>query len=449
MATDVDLYFDNRYRVERIIGAGGSSSVYRARDEKLGRNVAIKVFNYGSVDASRQETEISVLSALEHHNLISLYDAGVHVDDAGRPHRYLVMAHIAGTDLRTRLHGPRISSRHVAEIGYDMAEALEYIHARNVIHRDIKPSNIMLVDYGIATRRARARLTDFGIALTDDAERITREGQATGTAAYLSPEQITGVPLTGASDVYSLGLVLLQALTRRIEYPGTAVESAMARLNRDPVIPDLPDHWRDLLSAMLRRDPDERPKGRELVAMLRHVVIADSARHKDGDTDFEVQADAPTDPHDEILRGIPNEILHRVTAMAARTFNAQVAAVSLVRDGKGRLASYYGDVVEDMVRQLDLTTATEPSPTPVVITDGSKDPRTKKNPLVQKPFNMRFYAGTPLRSDTGEVIGTLAVMDTVARTPTEQQLANLDDLAALVMAQISSRPDTSQSDASR
>jgi serine/threonine protein kinase len=444
--TNLNLIFDGRYRAERVIGAGGSSTVYRALDEKLGRIVAIKLFTPGELDPSRQETEIAVLSALEHHSVISLHDAGVHVDEAGRPSRYLVMAHVSGTDLRTRLHGPRISTRHIAEVGYDISEALEYIHSRSVIHRDVKPSNIMLVDYGIASRRARAQLTDFGIALTNEAERITREGRTTGTAAYLSPEQARGEPLSGASDVYSLGLVLLEALTRRVEYPGSPVESALARLSRGPVIPDVAPHWQGLLTAMLQSDQRDRPTARELVALLRQVVIADSARHKEEDSDFEVATDASVDPHDAMLRAIPNEVLHRVTAMAARLFDAPIAAVSLVRDGTARLASYFGDDVEEIVRQLDVTTTTAPSPERVIISDASVDERVKGHPLVLEPFTMRFYVGMPLKAENGVVLGTLAVLDRVVKEPTEQQLANLEDLAALVLGQIGLRSNTGQVD---
>ncbi|WIB11625.1 serine/threonine-protein kinase [Curtobacterium sp. MCPF17_052] len=142
-----------------------------------------------------------------------------------------------------------------------MAEALDYIHAQGVVHRDIKPSNILLVDYGNGSDRARARLTDFGIALAAGVERLTADGVTTGTAAYLSPEQARGADVGPASDVYSLGLVLLQCFTRRREFPGSLVESALARLSRDPVVPEpLPDHWKNALAAMTAQDPP-RPTG--------------------------------------------------------------------------------------------------------------------------------------------------------------------------------------------
>ncbi len=208
-----------RYVLESAIGHGGMATVYLAHDQVLGRPVAIKLFSTSSIiDTSRQEGELGVLASLNHHGLVNLFDAGIESSEDGQAHRYIVMEFVRGTDLATRLKSGPISPRHVAEIGFDIAEALEYVHSKGVIHRDIKPSNILLVDYGNGAPRARAKLSDFGIALGEDSERLTREGATTGTAAYLSPEQAAGMKVAQASDVYALGLVLLECFTR----PGDA-----------------------------------------------------------------------------------------------------------------------------------------------------------------------------------------------------------------------------------
>jgi serine/threonine protein kinase len=430
-----------RYRVESTIGFGGMATVYRATDEVLGRAVAVKLFDSNTLDPARQESELAVLASLDHHGVVNLYDAGLDTDDSGRTRRYLIMALVTGQNLHERIQVSPIASRHIAEIGYDMAEALEYIHARNVLHRDIKPSNILLVDYGDDAPRARAKLTDFGIALSDDIERMTAEGETTGTAAYLSPEQVTGTPLTAASDVYSLGLVLLQSFTRAIEFPGSMVESAMARLSRDPAIPEfLPDHWRDLLSAMTARDPAQRPQGRELVSLLRQTIIADSARHKDAESD----AFSPGEPHSStgraaILDTIPDEALHRVTAMAARLFSAPISIVSVVDHDRTWFRSHYGPEVEQIARAVDLRTATIPHAEPVIIEDGQKDPRSQDSHLVTGALGLRFYVGVPLKRSDGQTIGTLSVLDFVPRSASDAEVANLQDLAALVVAQLETR----------
>jgi len=214
---------DGRYHLETVIGRGGLSTVYRASDQFLGRKVAIKRYDVGAIDAAREEAELAILAGLDHHNLITMLDAGSHVDQNGRRTRYIVMPLVRGMDLSERLRGSRMAARNIGEIGYDIAEALEYIHSQGVVHRDVKPSNILLVDYGNAARRARAKLTDFGIAVADGVERITLAGVTTGTAGYLSPEQAAGEPVGPATDIYSAGLVLLQCFTRSIEYPGTPV----------------------------------------------------------------------------------------------------------------------------------------------------------------------------------------------------------------------------------
>jgi serine/threonine protein kinase len=433
----------DRYRIESPVGFGGMATVYKATDEALGRAVAVKLFDSDIFDPARQESELAVLASLDHHGIVNLYDAGIDTDGDGRTRRYIVMALVTGQNLHERIQVSPIASRHIAEIGYDMAEALEYIHSRNVLHRDIKPSNILLVDYGNDAPRARAKLTDFGIALSDDIERMTVAGETTGTAAYLSPEQVSGSPLTPASDVYSLGLVLLQSFTRAIEYPGSMVESAMARLSRDPVIPAfLPPHWSDLLTAMTARDPDHRPAGRELVSMLRQVVIADSARHKDSESDTFY----PSDPRAQmgrsaILDTIPDEALHRVTAMAARLFSAPISIVSVVDHDRTWFRSHYGPEVEQIARDVDLRTATIPNAEPVIIEDGRSDPRSQDSHLVTGPLGLRFYVGVPLKRNDGQTIGTLSVLDFTPRRTTDAEIENLTDLAALVVAQLETRQE--------
>jgi serine/threonine protein kinase len=431
----------DRYRLDEAIGHGALSTVYRARDEQLGRDVAIKRFDVGTVDTARQETELAILASLDHHGLVTMLDAGVEYDEKGRPARYIVMPLIHGIDLQDRLRGPRIPTRNIAEIGYDIAEALEYVHARNVIHRDVKPSNILLVDYGNGAARARAKLTDFGIALSEDIERLTADGTTTGTAAYLSPEQAAGAEIGSASDIYSTGLLLLQCFTRAIEYPGSAVESAVARLSRDPVIPPyVPELWRDLLRSMTARDPGDRPSAREVVSAIRQLVITSAPRHKDTESAF-----FDNDPGDldvvDMLDSIPDEALHRATTMAARLFSAPISVVSIVDHDRTWLVSHYGDDVEQIVKQIDLSNPSAPREHPIVIENALDHPEMAANPLVQEPIGLRFYVGIPLKTKSGQAIGTLSVADFAPGTVSEAQLANLHDLGALIMAQLELRQE--------
>lgn len=469
---DAAPLLDGRYRIEGAIGQGGMSVVYRATDEVLHRPVAVKLFHPGSVDIARQESELGVLAALEHHNLVGLLDAGVVTGADGGSQRFIVMSLILGQDLEARLSVGPLASRHIAEIGYDMAEALDYIHAHGVVHRDIKPSNILLVDYGNGSERARARLTDFGIALAAGVERLTADGVTTGTAAYLSPEQARGADVGPASDVYSLGLVLLQCFTRRREFPGSLVESAIARLSRDPVVPEpLPERWKHLLRAMTAQDPSARPLGGQLVAMLRDVLIAETADEaasgSAGPAVAEPAGRSTPDTADSgtgtgtgtgtatgtgtgtvdsnrpaTLDTLPEESLQRTVAMAARLFDAPIALVDVLDEDREWSHSWIADGVDEAARNISFRNGFAPVPVPVVIPDGSVHPEMRQSPLVTGPLGIRFYVSVPMLRHDGTAVGTLAVLDVRPREATEADLANLRDLAALAVTQLELRQET-------
>ncbi|WP_206609201.1 protein kinase domain-containing protein, partial [Curtobacterium citreum] len=356
-----------------------------------------------------------------------------------------------GQDLEERLEVAPLAPKHIAEVGYDMAEALDYIHAHGVVHRDIKPSNILLVDYGNGSDRARARLTDFGIALAAGVERLTADGVTTGTAAYLSPEQARGGDVGPATDVYSLGLVLLQCFTRRREFPGSLVESAIARLTRDPVVPEpLPEHWKHVLRAMTAQDPTARPLGAQLVTMLRDVVIAETATAQPEQPSAAAPAHptaadpapAAADARPATLDSLPEESLQRTVAMAARLFDAPIALVDVLDDDREWTQSWIAEGVDEAARNITFRNGFAPVPVPVVIPDGAAHPEMRQSPLVTGPLGLRFYVSVPLLRHDGTAVGTLAVLDTRPREATEADLANLRDLAALAVTQLELRRES-------
>jgi eukaryotic-like serine/threonine-protein kinase len=260
-----------RYKLQELIGRGGSAAVYKAVDDVLGRLVAVKVFRPDVSDEGelrRQEAEIQLLSTFNHPGLVTVYDAGREDASSDGTRSFVVMELAQGKDLRNRLRLGRLESRDVAKIGHQLAAALDYVHARGVIHRDLKPANIMLA-FDEDTGEARAKLMDFGIARVIEGTRLTATGQTVGTATYLSPEQAQGGALGTSSDIYSLGLVLLECLTGYVEFPGSPVESAVARLQRGPVIPaEIGPGWVRLLSKMTVMDPAVRPDAAEVSAAL-------------------------------------------------------------------------------------------------------------------------------------------------------------------------------------
>lgn len=267
-----------RFRIDRLVGSGGMASVYQATDLALGRPVALKLFRVHAADPAeteRQKAEVAVLARLNHFALVTLYDAGTAAID-GEQRTYIVMEFIDGPDLRSRISAGRLPAPEVAELGADLSEALHYVHARGIIHRDIKPANVLLAPSDFPGRASHATLADFGIARLLDDTRLTATGALLGTASYLSPEQALGETINGSSDVYSLGLVLLECLTGERAYPGTAIESAMARLQRQPEIPSsLGPEWGTVLEEMLRRDPAERLTAGDAAVRLRALTGVD------------------------------------------------------------------------------------------------------------------------------------------------------------------------------
>ena len=299
-----------RYRLGEVIGRGGMSSVYCARDENLGRDVALKLFAPQAPDAEelkRQEAEIQLLATLNHPGLVTLFDAGIDDRIPDEPRPFLTMELVEGQDLRGRIRHSRVPLEELSVIGAGIADALAYVHGLGIIHRDIKPGNILLVQIRPG-EPLRPKLTDFGIARIVDSTRLTATGTMVGTAAYLSPEQALGKPLSSATDIYSLGLVLLECIKGTVEYPGSAVESAVARLHRAPEIPDdVPSEWADLIRSITAIVPLERPTAADIETVLRQALVS--------------PASTPGELAPETTRVLPAMPFHPPTITAEESLN--------------------------------------------------------------------------------------------------------------------------------
>lgn len=249
----------NRYELGPVIGVGSSAVVRRARDLRDGGSVAVKIFHPGaSIDETQQLRETEALANLDHPGLVGLRGSG---RTDGRP--FVVTDLVEGPSLAQRIASGPLPADDVQRIGHGLAAALAHVHDGGFVHRDVKPANILL-----ASGRD-ARLADFGIARSLDMTAATTAGCIVGTAAYLAPEQALGETVGPAADVYALGLVLLEAVTGRREYPGSAIESATARLHRRPVVPpDLPAGMTTMLRAMTAADPGARPTAAAIAAEL-------------------------------------------------------------------------------------------------------------------------------------------------------------------------------------
>jgi serine/threonine-protein kinase len=226
------------YEIAGWLGAGGMGDVYRARDPRLERDVAIKVipgaFATDARRVHRFEQEARAAGQLNHPNILAVYDVGSH---DGAP--YIVSELLEGTSLRSRLHGGGLSSRKAIDYSRQIAEGLAAAHDKNIVHRDVKPDNLFITSDG------RIKILDFGIAkLTRPSDEVSRHaalpaeteaGMVVGTAAYMSPEQVCGGAVDARSDIFSLGTILYEMLTGRSPFTReTAAETMTAILKEDP-----------------------------------------------------------------------------------------------------------------------------------------------------------------------------------------------------------------------
>jgi hypothetical protein len=248
-----------RYELGALLGTGASAVVRRGLDRVSGRTFAVKLFHAGASahDRRRQQREMRALATLHHPGLVALHDGGV---EDGRP--FIVTDLVEGPTLAERLEAGPLDPEELLGLGARLADALAHVHHTGIVHRDLKPANVLLGADG-------PRLADFGIARALDGTAVTGTGYVVGTAAYLAPEQVRGEWVGPEADVYALGLVLLESLTGRREYPGALVESATARLHRPPGIPaGLPFALDTALRAMTALDPADRPTAADVATML-------------------------------------------------------------------------------------------------------------------------------------------------------------------------------------
>jgi eukaryotic-like serine/threonine-protein kinase len=362
MATLLGTTLNGRYRLETRIGAGGMSMVYRALDETLQRQVAIKLMNRevasswmthagpGSArpDAERDpgvsdqlerfRREARAVAQLSHPHIVGVIDAG---EDEGRP--YIVFEYVEGETLKERIR--RLGRLPIAEaVAYaiEIARALGAAHARHIVHRDVKPQNVLIDEEG------SAKVTDFGIARTLDEEGLTADGRVLGTTDYVSPEQALGQPVTGQSDLYSLGVVLYEMLTGDVPFKGEGqVAVAMKHVREE--LPDVQARRPEVSAALAavvdtataKRQQDRYADDAELIADLEDVLAIETARA--GSATGEVTSVLRTLPS-QTARRVPFRVRHRVIAVlllmivAAGVVGSAVWLATRAHHGTGKLA---------------------------------------------------------------------------------------------------------------
>ncbi|HEY3349672.1 MAG TPA: ABC transporter substrate-binding protein [Thermoanaerobaculia bacterium] len=251
----------DRYEILSELGRGGMGVVYRAKDAVLNREVAVKLIPPGNITKDSEDRflrEAQIVAQMDHPSIVPIYDLGRHEGSL-----FFVMPVLANTNLRHLLREGSLRLGDVLDIGTQVADALDYSHARGIVHRDIKPENIMTSRDD--TGHIRARVMDFGLALATSEDRLTKTGTLVGTVVYFSPEQVTSRSFDGRSDVYALGTVLYECLAGEPPFTGE-VQSVLYRVVHELPQPlrsvgaDVSEELEAAVLQCLAKDPEKRPK---------------------------------------------------------------------------------------------------------------------------------------------------------------------------------------------
>ena len=291
-----------RYRIIAPIGRGASAQVFLADDVRLRRRVAVKMLHDALADDAaflrRFQAEAQAAAALNHPNVMAVYDWG---QDPDGDVPFLVLEYLAGGSLRSMLdRGDTLTPSQTLLVGLEATRALEYAHRRGFVHRDIKPANLLFGEEG------RLRIADFGLARAlAEAAWTEPQGAVLGTARYASPEQAQGMALTGKADVYSLALVLVEAVTGQVPFTAdTTIGTLMARVDRDLEVGDELGPLRSALARAGRSDPVERLDAHGMAVALM-AAAAEMPRPTPLPLAGAVASDGPADDSDPTMLAAP------------------------------------------------------------------------------------------------------------------------------------------------
>jgi hypothetical protein len=311
----------DRYRPLRPLGRGGSGSVWLARDERTGLDVALKIVPREGKRAPRAAREAEAAARLRHERCVRAYDFG---GDDG--HVYIAYEYVPGRTLRDALRHGAVTDREAIEAAAQVLDGLAHAHARGIVHRDVKPSNVLLED----TESVSVKLLDFGLAQFDEADTLTAVGDVPGTLAYIAPERLTGDEASAASDIWAVGVMLWEALAGRHPFWGVPLPQVAATIEggAPPLKSERPDLQRRLLAVIesaLATDPARRPRASELATSLREAVAAPR--------EIPQRARRPRPAQLRLRRPAQLLLPTRPVALEARVLSAGVAALVTVVGG--------------------------------------------------------------------------------------------------------------------
>jgi eukaryotic-like serine/threonine-protein kinase len=449
---------DDRYDVGRALGSGGMGEVFLARDRVLGRDVALKVLRRqyagDSEFAERFLREARSAASLSHPNIVQVYDRG----ETENGDSYIAMEYVPGGTLKEKIsrEGPLAASE-AAALGAQVAEALGAAHYRGMVHRDIKPQNVLL------TERDDAKVADFGIARAGSSVTISKTGSVMGTAGYMSPEQALGEPATPRSDLYSLGVVLYEALTGELPYTADNPIAVSMKHVTEPLLPPreidptIPEGMNALVVKLMAKDPEDRyASAAELSEDLLRVgrgshpaAVAEgwnthTARTKDASSNYTNEMPPPVRPAPRRRRrGMPwlpiavGAILlflgayGTILALSSDNSNSKNPKIQPAGQTKVRVPEVAGLTRGEAERRL----------TDVGLTVGQITPFPSDDVAAGRVINTGIDAGTPVKRGTG-------VNLTLSSGPSQPASSASSSASASAPAQSSPAPGSASAGAS-
>jgi hypothetical protein len=257
-----------RYRPLRPLGSGGSGSVWVARDERNGLDVALKIVPREGKADTRAEREASAAARLRHHRCLRAYAFA-----GDQQNVYIAYEYVPGRTLRDRIRAGELNDADVVETAVQILEGLAHAHAHGIVHRDVKPTNVLVADGA----EISIKLLDFGLAQFAEAETLTAAGDIPGTLAYISPERLAGESASFAADIWAVGVVLWEALAGYHPFWASSPVETARRIDLGPpplesVRPDLPKHLTDAVARATAVDPARRPTAVQLSQRLRSAL---------------------------------------------------------------------------------------------------------------------------------------------------------------------------------
>ena len=325
----------DRYELEEVVGHGGMSTVYKAHDSLLERNVALKVlhqqYNEDEDFVERFKREARSVAQLQHPNIVTVIDRG---EEDGR--QYIVFEFIAGENLKELVvRKGRLDLRDALEIANEIAHGLAFAHDHGLVHRDVKPQNVLLNGDG------RAKVTDFGIARSLDVDHgVTQTGTILGTSNYIAPEQASGQPVDAHTDVYSLGIVLYEMLTGELPFPGESFVAIAMKHIQEPspnvldVRGDIPLRVAEMIDRALEKDPEQRFPTMDAFAAEIEASLAELDRGEDGAVTMVVPAAQRLRPQKHRKPVSPVPLL--IGLLGALAIAAVIVGLFTLRGGGGQ-----------------------------------------------------------------------------------------------------------------